>query len=76
MHLFHCWHKIQGSERKLPWNNSHCKLLTDNGHYICGNEVWIEAQKQCCICGKIKTYNYTDYDIKRALQYPSKDKNE
>jgi len=69
MHIFHCWHKIEGSERKIK-SNSKCQKsdqYIQNGSYIL-----YTVQQQCCICGKVQESPiYRDYDIFRASKYKS-----
>lgn len=68
MHIFHCWHHVEGSRRKLK-SNSKCK---ENDPYI-ANGCYIKYKmiERCCICGKTReTLVYRDYDIQRGLTYP------
>ena len=68
MHIFHCWHKIIGSERKLKsWSK-----CTESNPYISNDHVRYNIKEKCCICGKEKTSPiYGDYQIDRGLGYQS-----
>lgn len=67
MHIFHCYHKIEGSERKII-SNSKCK---ERSPYIAnGCYVLYTIMRKCCVCGKIKESPiYKDYQINRGLEY-------
>lgn len=69
MHILHCWHKIEGSERKIPYYTK-CKLEKQPQYIRSGGYVLYTIKYKCCICGKEKeSLEYRDYDIDRAKQY-------
>ena len=68
MHIFHCWHKIEDSERKIPYH-TRCKIKKQP-EFIHKDYIECTIKYKCCICGKIKRSNILrDYDIKRAIKY-------
>lgn len=69
MHIFHCWHKIKDSERKIPYK-TRCEI-TDQPQYLHnGGYVLYTIKEKCCICNKEKESTwYRDYDFSRAKEY-------
>ena len=69
MHIFHCWHKIENSERKIPFN-TRCKLVAQPRYVRGSGYVDYTIRQKCCICGKErKSTHYRDYDTRRAKEY-------
>lgn len=67
MHIFHCWHKIEGSERKIK-SNRKCQL--SNPYIAPGGYVLYTIRYKCCECGKEKESDiYRDYQVDRGLEY-------
>lgn len=66
MHIFHCYHTIDDTQRKMKsW--SKCK---ESDPYICGDHVKYTTKQECCICGKERISPiYRDYQIDRGLKY-------
>jgi len=66
MHIFHCYHTIDGTQRKIK-SLSKCK---ETDPYICSGHVKYTTKQKCCICGKERTSPiYRDYQIDRGLNY-------
>jgi hypothetical protein len=66
MHLIHCYHNILDSELVLK-RKSKCKKNTEN--VFKNGYALVKIKKQCCICNKIKTFIYEDYDPDRVRNY-------
>jgi hypothetical protein len=70
MHIFHCWHKVDGSERKIPYKTK-CKL--QKSQFVHDGHIDYTIQYKCCVCGKVKESSiYRDYNISRAEEYKIK----
>jgi len=68
-HLFHCWHTVPRSERKVKAETRpRCKKASpyiNRGYYILYTVV-----KKCCICDQVVRFGpYRDYEPMRAKKY-------
>ncbi len=72
MFHLHCWHSIEGSEKKIA-SRSRCKKHKNS--YISDGfldmpHVKYTTQQKCCICEKQReSIVYRDFDIRRGLKY-------
>jgi hypothetical protein len=71
MHLFHCWHEIEGSVRRIPFksrcNINKIQFIHRYGYVNCTMKI------KCCICGKEKLIYFRDRNIQRASLFKVKE---
>lgn len=68
----HCLHRVDGTERKKK--RSKKKVCAHQDDYVYerfwGDCIDIEVVGKCCWCGKTEVMNLSDFDVRRAMQYP------
>jgi hypothetical protein len=72
----HCWHIIPGTRRKIPAKKKQrCLHRGEDWHkyYDSRGFVFYKVDKKCCICDQIKTVICEDYQVDRAMQYPTEE---
>jgi len=68
----HCWHHVEGSERKIPANKGKCKYSNPYvGFDKLGRFFVVRHANECCHCKKrkiviYKNYNMTEYHTHRT----------
>jgi hypothetical protein len=81
----HCWHNVEGSERKVPVP-ARCKLknpefireAADEGRTRTGGGsvkykyVLVEVTQKCCLCPKTRVVKYRELDVEKALGFTAK----
>ena len=65
----HCWHRIDGTLRKVPYKDKCAKHdgFRRTGHY--GTYIVLRGIEECCVCKKRREYTVEDYDLMRAEAY-------
>lgn len=66
MFHLHCWHLVEGSERKLR-HPERCQSPAPE--YIYWALITCRVTQRCCICNKTR-YKKKDYDISEGSRFP------